>query len=192
MEKVSVHTVIRRYIVGCQGASQLGGSLLGIPRGYICMKLAKIAFQLLMKIWDSVYIYRQPDQNSDPNSIISLSLSFALHLCVCALDLYYYSMILIRCYYLVSNMFEKHFSTSVWSPEHPKAGQNIQKYFQLIKNLCNNCRIDLLFFFQDELPSLLVDGLSKNSIHFHNKCKGHPSTHLAILLFFPCGASGAT
>ena len=30
---------IYRYIVGCRGASQLGGSLLGIPLGYKANKL---------------------------------------------------------------------------------------------------------------------------------------------------------
>ena len=41
----SVHGLVHGYIVRGQGASQLGGSLLGIPPGYKANKLIRITKQ---------------------------------------------------------------------------------------------------------------------------------------------------
>ena len=50
----------------CRGTSpckrfykEFGGRRIIIKKKYICINLTKICFQLLMKIWDSVYIYNQ-------------------------------------------------------------------------------------------------------------------------------------
>ena len=48
------------YIVGCRGASQLGGSLLGIPPGYFPMVVHTASYTLCSKFWKIACMIADP------------------------------------------------------------------------------------------------------------------------------------
>ena len=57
-------------------------------------------------------------------------------------------------------MLEKYFLTSVWSPEHLKAGQNIQKWFHLVKKFMSQLQDIFTIFFLGQV-AFIVGGWLK-------------------------------